>query len=259
MLASPDSPSVLSEIGDFLLSRGGILTAAIGGLFEVFGGAERNRKWKILTIGGILAGTIWALASSYYEDSQQTKKTNETLQKVNELLSKSSKETANTIEAYVDSLVRTLGAKRETAQNATLSQIHSWAEAGKLSETAVGQIPQNQRQQLTIWVFPHAQNAVNFDVVKSRLQQVAAHVESHSAIEGIAPANSVWYTGGLLPEAKSAALIVTAAGIQIRQICPAQKVALPSLIQIGGSARAETLPVLTPDDIQVLSSPVCAQ
>jgi hypothetical protein len=54
-------------------------------------------------------------------------------------------------------------------------------------------------------------------------------------------------------------LIVTSAGLQIRQICPAELIRTKGLIQIGGSIGIETLPILSIPQIQQLTSPVCAQ
>jgi hypothetical protein len=248
----------------WLMSNGGILTSGISGLFSIFSEHKTGRLWKVLPIIGVVAGMVWALASASFVDHQQQKKMGETINKVDDYIQKQSSQTNQHVDASKDEIVSLLhvgfGIKLPVAESKSTEQLSALVTAGKSANAIVQSISPERRQALTIWVFPHLQQEVDFNVVKSRLQQLAATVLPHAPKQGQSQTNSVWWSDGVtLDEAKAAALIVTSAGLQIRQICPSETVQMKNLIQIGGSLKAEkeNMPVLSPQQIQLLQSPVC--
>ena len=254
-----------SVLGKWLLSNGGIMIAAISGIFSVFADHKSGRKWTIVVVAGVIGGMIWSLASAHYSDEQQKIAMEDTINRVDKYVETQSTATVsqvdtNTRAALNDLMHQYLGVRVDVAQRATPEQANAIVSAGSDANNLVQRIPPERRNALTIWVFPHAQEQVDYGVVKTRLQQLAAHVETPPNKQKAALTNSVWYGVGntvSLDEAKAAALTAASAGLQIRQICHSTTVPLPNLIQIGGSVRAQSMPVLTTAQIQGLNKDIC--
>ncbi len=254
-----DVKAVVTTAGGWLLSNGGILTGAIAGLFGVFADHKTGRKWTLIAIGGVLGGMVWALASSDYAARQESNAMKATLQEVDDYVKAQGQATVSQIKAdFKTILEEELGVRSDVAANATPQQALALDAAGLEANSAVAAIPEAQRRALTIWVFPHAQQQVDFTVVKTRLLQLAANVQPNPPRQGKALTNSVWYgPGTTIDEAKAAALIAVSAGLQIRQVCPATVVRQSNLLQIGGSKAANDLPVLSWSAIRDMQKPVC--
>lgn len=259
MAVSAGLSAVTVAVWHWLLENGGILTSAIAGLFGVFTDHKTGRKWALLAVGGVFGGMVWALISSSYIDETERAQLADAVNRVDAYVQKQGNETVSQINANVNvEFAEYLGVRPDLAQQATPQQALALGTAGVDANTLVAGIPADQRNTLTIWVFPHAQSQVNYAVVQARLGQLASHVQSSPLHEQAAVTNSVWYGGGAtLAQAKAAALIVVSAGLQIRQICPGA-LNVPNLIQVGGSADAALQPVLSGATIAALSSPVCA-
>jgi hypothetical protein len=254
-----DEGAVAAAAGGWLLSNGGILTGAIAGLFGIFADHKTGRKWTLLAIGGVLGGMVWALVSSDYAARQQSNEMKAAIQEVDDYVKSQGQVTVSLISAdFKTTLEEDLGVRSDVAAKATPQEALALDGAALEAENAITAIPEEQRQTLTIWVFPHAQQQVDFAVVKKRLQQLGANVQPNPPRQGVALTNSVWYgPGATLNEAKAAALIAVSAGLQIRQVCPATAVKQSNLLQIGGSKAAAALPVLSPAAIRDLQKPVC--
>jgi hypothetical protein len=252
----------LKILWSWLLSNGGILMGGISGLFSVFIGDKKGRFWKVLTLLGVVVGLIWALASANFADQEQQRKINDAILRVDAYVQQRSQETvtavdSNTRAALEEFMQKILGVLPQVAQAATPQQTLEIVNAGAKASVLTKNWPQERRAALTIWVFPHVQEEVNFEVVLARLQQLALHVEVHGA-KVKSDANSVWWgEGSNLDEAKAVALIAVSAGLQIKQICPSTNVPLRNLIQLGGSVAAQHLPPLPPAQIETLTRPVC--
>lgn len=247
-------------VKDWLLANGGILTSAIAGIFGVFADHKSSRRWTFVAIAGVCGGMIWALLSAHYADSQENAKMQAAIFKMDTFIDSNGEKIINRVSENEQALLeRMLGVRPEVARTLTPDEALKLDDSGLLAQNLSSGISPDRRQALTVWVFPHAENQVDFDVVRMRLQRIAGNVQAHPAKEGTAPANSVWYGGGAtLEEAKAAALIVMSAGLQIRQICPGD-LKVPNLLQIGGSVQAGNLPVLSAQSIPGLGSPVCAE
>jgi len=264
MAASFDLLQIGKLVGSWLLDDGGILMSAISGTFGVFADQEKGRKWTVLALVGVLGGMIWALASANYGDREREAKLNTTINKVENFIDtngqKDVQQVTVNVQAEIDAFARKNGILPAKVQEATVSDLQAWQKAATLSGEATQRLSPSRRAALTVWVFPHAQGQVDFATVRSRLEQLAANVPLHPPVLPTGLTNSVWYSGGAqLEEAKAAALIATSAGLQIMQICPAEKVVnVPNLLQIGGSGKAKGHPVLDAQAIQALTTPVCA-
>jgi hypothetical protein len=252
--------SVAVSIWHWILGNGGILTGVISGLFGVCTAHKTGRIWTLLAVGGVLGGMAWALLSSNYTDEQQKKQLTDEVNEIDAFVRGQSNEAVGQITANLKvEFAEYLGVRADLAQQTSPQMALALGAAGVEANELVAAVPADRRSLLTIRVFPHAQSQVNFTVVRARLGEMAANVQSDQTIEKSALTNSVWYSGGAqLSEAKAAALIATSAGLNIRQICTAKKVVnVPNLIQIGGSGPAEKLQVLTPISIQNMQQPVC--
>ena len=254
--------SPIQSIGPWLLSNGGILMGGISGLFSIFSGDRKGRLWRILPVIGIIVGLFWALASANYQDADERRKMEHVINEVDEYVTQLSKTTVsqvdtNTRTALAEYMQKYLGVLPAVANNASPARAADIVNAGLL----VKESPPDRRAALTIWLFPHVQEEVNFNVVTARLNQLAAKVDIHDVVVRKKVAtNSVWWSkGSSLEEAKSVALTVTSAGLQVRQICPSSQVSLPNVIQVGGSLQAEQqdLPVLSASEIEALTLPKC--
>jgi hypothetical protein len=252
----------LKTVWFWLLSNGGILMGGISGLFSVFSGDMKGRLWKVLPVVGVVLGMIWALASANFADQQQRQQMEGAIIRVDDYVQKQSVETVSQVDinmrtAFNELMQQYLGVLPKVAQSASPQQALEIVNAGTKASTLVRALPQERRDALTIWVFPHVQQEVDFKVVMARLQQLAAKVEVHP-VKVESETNSVWWSdGSSLDEAKVAALTVVSAGLQIKQICPSSAVPMKNLIQIGGSVGAQRLPILSPSQIEMLASPVC--
>jgi hypothetical protein len=244
------------------MSNGGILMSGISGLFSFFSANKTGRLWKVLPIVGVIGGMFWALASASYAGQEQKKEMEDTINRVNKYIETQAAGTNAEIHSSRDEIISllqsSLGIKRQVAESKNPEQLQALVTAGTSANTIIQNVSPERRQALTIWVFPHVQQEVDFNVVKSRLQQLAANVTPHSTKQEQSQTNSIWWSDGVsLDEAKAAALIATSAGLQIQQICPSKTVQMKNLIQIGGSVKAEKMPVLSSQQIQGLQSPVC--
>lgn len=260
--------NLLKSISEWLLSNGGILIAAISGIFSVFADHKSGRKWTILVVAGVLFGFFWSLASASYADKQQKQAMEDYNNRVTKFVEFQSnvtvKQTAsqvdtNTRAALNDFLTRIFGVRPEVAASASLTQVAAITNAAAAARVSAVAITPDEKKLLTIRVFPHAQQQVDYDVVKLRLQQLAGNVVALPPQQQTAPTNSVWYSGGAtLDEAKAVALTAVSAGLNIKQVCPGTRAAGAYLIQIGGSVRAEGKPVLTPEQIRNLIQAPCS-
>jgi hypothetical protein len=252
MFALVSLSSAFEEAWHWLLANGGILTSLIAGLFGVFTAHKSGRWWTLMAVAGVFGGMAWALLSSNYADEQQKRQLAGVVQQVDSYVHDEGQE-------MVSQIAQLVGAGSKVAAGATPQEALALGTAAIEANKLVANVTPERRNALTIWVFPHAQSEVNYTVVRSRLQQLAINVQTPPrTYEQSALTNSVWYGGGAtLDEAKDAALIVTSAGLQIRQVCPAT-LTVKNLIQVGGSTKASGLPVLSPAAIQGMQSPVCA-
>lgn len=239
----------------FLLSNAGIMIGAVSGGFALFRENWKSRFWRALPAVGLVGGMLWALAGAQYDANQHRTEMEGTLKTVQSYVDGQT----TAINSHIDAVVRQLeaqGVKPSVAQTASIDQIQNILTAQNTAQSMVN-APQPNRNSLKIWVFNHFTNDVNFSVVKPRLEQLAADVEVRGPITDV-PTNSVWWgPGATLNDARTAALIATSAGVQIRQVCSAQHVQQSGLIQIGGAAAAQRLPVLTSAELEALSQPVC--
>ncbi len=253
--------SALKIVWSWLLSNGGILMSGISGIFSVFIGDKKGRFWKVLTLLGVVLGLIWALASANFAGREQQQKMNDAIVRVDTYVQQRSRETVSAVDlnthAALEEFIQKLGVLPQIAQGATMQRMLDIVNAGTKASVLTRNWSQERRAALTIWVFPHVQQEVNFEVVEARLRQLALHVEVHGA-QVNSDANSVWWSeGSNLDEAKAIALTAVSAGLQIKQICRSTKVPLKNLIQIGGSVAAQHLPPLLPSQIETLTGPVC--
>lgn len=248
VLVSLGSASVVSE---WLLKYGGILTGAIAALFGLYSAHKTGRRWTYITVVGILGGMMWAILSSNRADKEETDQMNNSIQQIDEYVRGQSN-------GLYGKIAELLGVSSDRVASVTPQQVAALGTAGVDANKLLASVTQERHDVLTIWVFPHAQSQVNFAVVRQSLGRLASTVSSPPNQEQVALTNSVWYGGGAtLDEAKAAALIVTSAGLQIRQICPATKLKVKNLIQVGGSKIAQSLPILAADAIQSTQLPIC--
>jgi hypothetical protein len=249
-------------VGGWLLENGGILTAAIAGAFGVFADHKTGKKWALLSLAGVLGGMIWGLASSGYESRKQDQQMAQSIQDIDTYVHNTGNQVTDSISANEQQLFQSyLGLPQDKAQQLTVTQANTLLASAVLADKSGKAMTPAQKQNLEIWVYPHAQGLVDFNVVQDRLQQIANTVKLQldKVHEQNAPANSVWYSGNAtLDQAKAVALVVTSAGLDIRQVCPAT-ITTADRVQVGGSVKAQSLPVLTPSQIQNLSAPVCTQ
>lgn len=240
--------SALSQTGSFLLHNAGILISALSAIFAMAHDRWQIRWWRTLSITGIVGGMVWALVGAQADANQQRRDMEDTIKRVDDWVSQESKSVKDSVELLRTDM-RNLGVLPEKVQAATTSQITTIVNAAAKANSLVAAQDPSRRAQLKIWVFNHFKQDVNFAVVQQRLQALASDVEvEQKKIDE--PTNSVWYGQGVrLEEAKAAALIATSAGVAIRQICPAQKVPIPTLIQIGGSRLVRDQPALSASDI----------
>jgi hypothetical protein len=248
----------LKIVWSWLLSNGGILMSGISGIFSVFIDDKKSRFWKVLTLLVVVLGLIWALASANFADREQQQKMNDTIMRVDAYVQERSRETVSAVNLNTRAALEELfGVLPQKAQGATPQQALEIVIAATKASLLTRNWSEERRAVLTIWVFPHVQQEVNFEVVEARLRQLALHVEVHGA-QVNSDANSVWWSeGSNLDEAKAVALTAVSAGLQIKQICRSTKVPLKNLIQIGGSVAAQHLPPLSPSQIETLTGPVC--
>ncbi|HEY0795878.1 MAG TPA: hypothetical protein VGD64_08865 [Acidisarcina sp.] len=246
----------------FLLDNGGIIMSTVSGLFAYFQNRFKGKLAKVLPIVGVFAGLIWSLLLANNSQQEQRDKLEQTLTRVDNYIQQQGKTVVqqvdvNTRAVLNDFITQIQGAKPSVVQQASLPQVEGLIKAGQLASISAKAIQPDRRQRLTIWVFPHVQQEVDYAVVKARLETIAAQVVPHDLKQKIAPTNSVWFGGGAtLEEAKAVALTASGAGLEIRQICPAQ-LTVPNLLQLGGSTHAVNLPVLSPSQINLLAAPTC--
>jgi hypothetical protein len=245
----------------WLMENGGILMGFISGIFAAFREDRKGRLWTILPIAGVIVGLVWALASANFADREEQAKMEEAITKVDTYVTSQSEKSVgeisqNTLRTFQQYLGALPSVAKATSPEKGLENVRAAISANNI----IGGLPIGNRGSLTIHVFNHVQQEVNYQFVKARLLQMAREVDLLAPVQNEAATNSVWWSDGAsLDEAKAAALIVTSAGLQIRQICPAELIRTKGLIQIGGSIGIETLPILSIPKIQQLTSPVCAQ
>jgi hypothetical protein len=251
----------------WLLSNGGIIATAVGGVFVKLSEGKTSRLWKTLPFVGVVVGFVWALMSANFQDAKQRSDMEAAINRVDTYVSEQTKEgVAQDKKNFCDVIERVeinvLGVKPEVAKKFTCEEAASDVSASNAASASAQGISPDRRQLLTVWLFPHVRQDVNFALVRSRLFQIASKVEEHPVKQMEYQTNSVWYGGGAtLPEAKAAALIVASAGIGVHQICNKTSVQVANLIQIGGSgaaARNPNLPALSAKQIQDLEKPLCA-
>jgi hypothetical protein len=249
----------MQGLWSWLLGNGGILMSGISGIFSVFSNNKKGKLWEILPILGVIVGMVWALASAGFADRQQRDKMERAITRVDDYVTAQSAKSVNLIDINTRiAMQQYFGTLPSVARAASSEHVLEIVKAATSANDIIRNLPQTRRDQLTIRVFNHVQREVDYTVVKTRLQQMAASIVLLPPKQNETPTNSVWWSDGAsLEEAKAAALIVTSAGLQIRQICPAQIVRTKDLIQIGGSIGIENLPVLSIPQLQGLTSPVC--
>jgi hypothetical protein len=252
----------LKIVWSWLLSNGGILMSGISGIFSVFIGDKKGRFWKVLTLLGVVLGLIWALASANFADREQQKKMNDAIVRVDTYVQQRSQETVSAVDlnmraALEEEMQKHFGVLQQTAQGATLQRTLDIVNAATKASVLTRNWPEKRRAALTIWLFPHVQQEIDYEAFKARLQRLALHVQVRGQKVN-SEANSVWWSeGSNLDEAKAVALTAVSAGLQIKQICHNTNVPLRNLIQIGGSVAAQHLPPLLPSQIETLTGPVC--
>lgn len=250
-------------LGAWLLDNGGILMSGISGIFSFFSAGKKGRVWQVLPIAGVVLGMLWALESASFQereqDQKQEQKTAKAIQDIDDYVKGQTDRGVSETESKMRLVMQQFfGALPAVAQDASAQQVSATFSAATTANTIIQSLPADRRAALTIKVFDHVAKDLDYDVVKSRLLQLADKVDLVTPREQQAPVNSVWYGDGVtLEEAKAAALIVSSAGTQIRQICASKLVKIPNLIQIGGSTAASHAEVLSISRIQGLSQPVC--
>ena len=251
----------LKPIGDWLLSNGGILTACIAGIFSWYSDGKKNKVWHYLVIAGVIVGAIWAFLSANYADVKQRAESDRVMQQVENYMAQQASDIKSDNRAALnEALQKLLGLNLERAKSLTPEQATAIVDGGSSARNLIQKLPSNSNQSLSIHLFPHLQQEVDFGVVTARLKTMAANVEEYGPRESASPTNSVWYGPGVsLEQAKAAALTVASAGVQIRQICDKPEIKTSNLIQIGGSVRAvnQDMPILQLSEIQTLNSPKC--
>jgi len=237
--------------------------SGISGIFSFFSEGKKGRVWKVLPIAGVVLGMFWALASASFQqreqDQKQEQKTAKAIQDIDDYVKGQTDRGVNETEVKMRLVMQQFfGALPSVAQDASARQVSATFTAATSANTIIQSLPADRRAALTIRVYDHVTKDLDYNVVRSRLLQLADKVELMTPKEQQTPVNSIWYGEGVtLEEAKAAALIVTSAGTQIRQICPPRLVKIPNLIQIGGSTAAAHADALPISKIQALSQPVC--
>jgi hypothetical protein len=233
------------------------------GFFSLFTDHTKSPRRNIFLICGLLIGAVWSLIESDYEDKQLAQRTEAAIQRVDDYMTKQGSRVIhevdqNTQAALNEVFTRVFGILPDKVKGFSPTDAKAVVDAAAGAGTLIREIPPERRQALTIWVFPHFPEEVGYPVVESRLHQLAGTVAVRGPKQQLAETNSVWwYAPATIEDAKAAALLVTGAGLHIRQICPSQLVKVPNLIQIGGSVRAQSLPILASEQIQQMKTPVC--
>lgn len=106
--------------------------------------------------------------------------------------------------------------------------------------------------------YEHLREETNPEIVIARLRQIGSTVDQRDAksVVGGIPTNVIWVGDEVSDnEARAVALILTAAGVHLRDMRKLKNAAgqKARLIEIGSSARVLNLPVLTPDQIMRLA------
>ncbi len=255
--------SYLEVIWRWILSNGGVVATTVAGFFSLFTDHTKSRWRNLLLVFGLLTGAVWSLIESDYEDKQVALRTEAAIQRVDDYMAKQGSRVIhevdeNTQAALNEVFTRVFGILPDKVKAFSPAEAKAVVDASAGAGTLIREISPERRQALTIWVFPHFPQEVGYPVVESRLHQLAGTVLVRGPKQQQAETNSVWWNApATIEDAKAAALLVTGAGLHIRQICPSQTVKIPSLIQIGGSVRAQGLPVLAGDQLQQMKSPVC--
>ncbi len=260
----------LHGLGDSLLSYAGILMSAVAGLFGLLrdrlGSRFEGKVWQSLTMVGVFGGMLWALLAAQHDSKEHRQEMEATINRVDQWVQTQVTEGTKSVLTDLDLLRKQMqdqGVLPSVAQTVSLDQASDILRAGRSAVARIGSLPAPERQALTIHYFDHFTKDVNFEKVKPLLDQLANHVESYKP-QVEAPTNSVWWgPGSSLDQAKTAALLVTGAGVPVVQICPSTKQhpGIANLIQIGGSASAQRqhMKPLSTEEIQGLPGPVCAQ
>jgi hypothetical protein len=244
----------------WLMDNGGILMGFVSGIFAGFREGKTGRMWKILPTAGVVAGLVWALASASFADRKEQEKVDDAITRVDAYVNNRSEMNVNEIsQNTLHMFQQYLGALPSVAGGTDPEKGLQNVQAAISANDIIGGLPVENRDALTIRVFNHLQQEVNYQIVKGRLMQMAREVDLLPPVQNETPTNSVWWSdGATLEEAKAAALIVTSAGLQIRQICPAELMHIKGLIQIGGSKLIEHSSVLSTRQIEQLTAPLCA-
>jgi len=253
--------NILVHSWQWVVSNEGILVSAVAAIFGLYSDGWKDRRWKWIAIAGIVFGVFLAFAKDKSDNRETLNNMQIVINRVDQNVEMRLQPLAASL-AQVQQQLINLGTLSTTVQNVTLDQASSILTAGNLANDLVQKQPAQAKSELTIWYYPHFKLDVNFDVVKPRLQQLAQNVVEHTPQQEDSPTNSVWWgPGSSLAEAKAAALIALSAGVPIRQVCPAdpniKRPGITNLIQIGGATAAEKMPVLTPEQIQNLTSSTC--
>jgi hypothetical protein len=233
-------------VGTWLLSYQGILVSAVSAVFGLYSERLKDRRWKWLAVAGIVAGMFLALASAKQDADQHQQNMANVIDKVNAFDELQTQKIIDDL-SLLRSQLPGFGVLPSVAQTASPDQVGEILKAGNALGTFANLETPAAQQALTIRVFNHFTKDVNFKLVEPRLQQLSDHVTVLAPLIET-PTNSVWWgPGSSLEVAKAAALIAMSAGVQIKQICPSEKPHpdVSDLIQIGGAAEAQSMPVLT--------------
>lgn len=239
---------------DWVVSHQGAVVGGVSAAFGLFFEGAKDKRWRWLAVVGILAGVSLALSKDKQDESDR-------LQDIQTVVARVDANVQTRLQPVEQILQRIedQGVTTAAAQGVTVKQAAQILASGEQADAMTAEVSPQRRQELKICYFDHFLRDVNFEVVKPRLQKLAANVVPCKArLPEDFPSNSVWWgPGANLGEAKVAALLAMSAGVAISQICPATTVRTTNLIQIGGSVQAKNLKPLTVAEVQGISEPIC--
>jgi hypothetical protein len=221
----------------------------ISGIVALFvDGKNKKQRWiMIVTICVIGAATIWFNARN--EDQASTAKKAEAAAAAASLAQLGDK-----FDQLKEQVLKSAGVR--DPRSADPQQVDVTLRANERRDQIAPNLRANP-DHLTIQFFPHLKEDVNTPVVIAALQQALTGRVDINQVQGNptlanTPTNCIWVGRNVsLEEARTVALTLRAAGVQLRDIRALSNGtgAQARMIQIGSSARVVDKPVLSPDDI----------
>jgi hypothetical protein len=236
------------------------------GLLALYVNPKEDPKKKWVLAASIIAVGLLTLGSGRYDTAQAKDKQDRADKQVFDGLVREKArderdnrrylEQSESFKQIIGYVSRTGGYSPANAAAASPEQVAQSLKASSAASAFIAALPSSSKT-LRIEYFRHFTQDVDSSIVFQKLKKVSPSVQllqfpPTEAVRDL-PANCIWVGRDVTKaEARSVALILSAAGIELRDIRRLKDGTGPKarLIEIGASARVVEFPVMTADDIQ---------